>query len=57
MTPLESFCPGMDRLPKSRSIPGQKDFPGVVPSKDRMSPLESFDPRTELLPWSRSNPG
>ena len=32
----------------------QNDFPGVVPSQDRMTTLESFHSRTKGLPWSPS---
>ena len=42
---MESFYPRTERLPKSRSIPGQNDYSGVAPSQDK------------LTPWSRSTPG
>ena len=54
---LESFYPRTEKLPWSRSIPGQNDSSGVVQSQGRMTLLESFYPRTEGLPWSRSIPG
>ena len=44
-------------LPWSRSMPGQKDTPGVVLSQDRRTSLESFYLSTEGLTWSRSYPG
>ena len=30
-TPVESFCPGMERFLGSHSIPGQKDSMVVIP--------------------------
>ena len=56
MTPGETFCPGMERLKGSHSIPGQKDSSGVLLSWDRTTPGESFCPGIERLQGSHSVP-
>ena len=62
MTPGKSFCPGMERLKGSLSIPGQMDSRGVILSSDRKTPGESFYHEIEQLQgviqsWDRTTPG
>ena len=51
-TPVESFCPGMERLQWSHSILGWNDSRGIILSWDRTTPRESFCPGIERLQWS-----
>ena len=49
MTPGESYCPEMERLQGSHTIPGQKASRGVIPSWDRTTSGKSFYPGIKRL--------
>ena len=53
-TPGESFCPTMERLQKSHSVPGWNDSRGVIMSWDGTTPGDSFCPGMERLLGSHS---
>ena len=46
-TPVESLCPGIERIQGSHSFPGQNDSRGDFLSWDRTTPGESFSPGIE----------
>ena len=46
-SPEESFCPGMEQLQGSHSIPVQKDSRGVILSCYRTTPGETIRPGME----------
>ena len=48
----ESFCPGIERLQGSHSVPGYNGSRGVILSRDRTTPEESFSPMIERLQGS-----